>query len=176
MGNNASSVLITTDNKKILLGHVKDAKDVKVQGQCDNKDVNVCNYLENHLNSLYTEAGSSTKKIKQVVAGRGTTVYIYDQDNFSGNKYVVYPSTSIIVPPCFTIKSVKQYAMADGKDPKKIVTDLDITMIPIEQFGSLNNCTSKFIVKKNQDINYIIFIIIIVLMIVYRKKIFPNNK
>ena len=175
MGNNASSVLITTDNKKISLGHGKDSK-VTVQGQCDNKDMNVCSYLENHLNSLYTEVGSSTKRIKQVAAGKGTTVHIYDQDNFSGNKYIVYPNSTIIVPPCFTVKSVKQAAYADSTDPKKIVTDMNITMIPIEQFGSLNNCTSKFIVKKNQDINYIIFIIIIVLVIIYRKKIFPYNK
>jgi hypothetical protein len=175
MGNHASSALITTDNKKILLGYVKGAQ-VKVQAQCDNKDMNTCNYLENHLNSLYTEVGSSTKKIKQVVAGKGTTVHIYDQDNFGGNKYVVYPNTSIIVPPCFTIKSVKQAALADPKDSKKIVTDMDITIIPVEQFGSLNSCTSNFIVKKNQDVNYIIFIIIIVLVIVYRKKIFPNKK
>lgn len=164
MGNFASSALITTDNKTIQLGHAKDAKEIKVWGQCDGQDINTCNYTQSDINQLLTSSGSSTKKIKQVVAGIGTLVYIYDQDNFTGNKYIVYPNTTIIVPPCFTINSVKQKAFIMNN---KLSSEINPASVQIEAFDSVNSCSSKFIVKKNQDTNYIIFIIIAIIIIVY---------
>ncbi len=175
MGNYASSALITTDNKTIQLGHAKDAKDQKVWGQCDGQNINTCNYKQSDLTQLLSSSGSSTNKIKQVVAGAGTLVYIYDQDNYSGNKYIVYPNTTIIVPPCFTINSVKHKVFTSNN---KINNEINPALISIEQFDSVNSCSSKFIVKRHINNNYVIFvvIIIIILMYIYRKKLFSQNK
>ena len=177
MGNYASSVLITTDNKKISLGHVKSAPSVRVQGQCDGQDVNTCNYTQNDLENLYNETGSTTKKIKQVVAGKATLVYIYDQDNYTGNKYIVYPETNVIVPPCFTVKSVKQVVYKNPNDVKKLADSVDYVSLSIEGFRSVNNY-DNFIVQRNTNNNYTMFVVIaiIILLYVYRKKIFTQNK
>jgi hypothetical protein len=164
MGNYTSCSLITTDNKTIKLGHSKDPSGI---GMCDYAIANdttspyVCNYTTSDLEKLLTASESTTTKIKQVIAGKGTTVYIYDQDNYTGNKYVVLPNSQIIVPPCFNIKSVK-HIPSYGSD-KKLQDTYSAQFFTFEPFASVGKYNSNTINNNNNN-KFIIGIIILIIL------------
>jgi hypothetical protein len=180
---NAECTLITTDNKAIHLGHAAKAPAVVVQGQCDNDEhVNSCSYLLKDLKNLLNNSGSTTKKIKQIYVGKGTRVIIYDQDNYQGNKYYLFPFDNFVVPPCFTIKSIKQIALKDPNDKKKLKSDqLDSVAVltMMENFTNINSPNDMYVGNtQNLFIIFILFLIVLYLLYCYKnkKKLFFMNK
>ena len=159
MGNFTSCNLITSDDKIIQLGHVKNAQ-MPVPGSCttDSNNINTCNYVNSDIQQMLANSGSTTKIIKQIVVSYGTIVYIYDQDYFTGNKYILYPGNNFIVPPCFTIKSIKQIPVKDPNDNTKLASSLYSSFIlpQIEPFNSVN-------IKYNYKIVVLLILLIIVI-------------
>ncbi len=99
----AQSILITTDNKRVDLSSSQNI------GQCSgDKATKSCNYTSGDLQNLLNKSGSGTKKFKQIITGPSNAAVIYDQDNFTGNRYSIPPNSTVIIPPCFAVKSVKQ--------------------------------------------------------------------
>lgn len=122
-----------------------------------------CKYTSADIQQLMSTAGSKGI-ITQIITSSLNYIYVYNQDNFQGNKYLIPPQSNFIVPSCFNIKSISLYPYY-GNSP----TGTIFNGIMIEKFeNSEYDPTCTFPIY---NINWLlILIVLIIVIIIFNKK------
>ena len=162
MGNIGGVIVLTTDNINWMLN-----------GGTQIKTPNTIEFGRSSLKTSYTLQqlkeellkNKSTGKIKELYTGPSCYVYIYDKDNFQGNKLFIAPSNSFVIPNNFNLQSLKAYTVVDNKNqpiqpPAGVWTSP--AQLPIDYFES----NGVSVINNSYDYTNIV-VIIIVLIILY---------
>jgi hypothetical protein len=155
---NISVVGFTSDNKHIVLTECSGNQ--KVPCKYTSYDLkNLMDSAYNLINATVQDKGSNGT-LTQIVTGPSYYTYVYDQDHFKGNKYLILPSNNFIVPACFNIQSIATYP--------HVVKDHNITsdIVNMKEHFDPNSSEEKNFQCPNTIV--IILVIIIILLLIQK--------